>query len=60
VVKSNLPRIAQVLPEAVVTDLTIKVIPEVDHGYTTPELLKEGKIGVGVLEFVTNWINFRK
>jgi len=60
VVKSNLPRIAQVLPEATVTDLTIKIIPEVDHGYTTPELLKEGKIGVGVLEFVTNWVNFRK
>jgi len=60
VVKSNLPRIAQVLPEAAVTDLTVKIIPEVDHGYTTPELLKEGKIGNGVLEFVTNWVNFRK
>jgi uncharacterized protein len=60
VVKSNLPRLAQALSTAAVTDLTIKIIPGVDHGYTTPELYKKAEIGPGVVEFIANWVNFRK
>jgi len=60
VVKSNLPRLAQALATATVTDLAIKIIPGVDHGYTTPELYKKAEIGPGVLGFIANWVNFRK
>ncbi|HSQ35627.1 MAG TPA: alpha/beta fold hydrolase [Candidatus Binatia bacterium] len=60
VVKSNLPKLAQALATASVTDLTIKIIPGVDHGYTTPELYKKAEVGPGVLEFIANWVNFRR
>ena len=60
VVKSNLPRLAQALAAAAVTDLTIKIVPGVDHGYTTPELYKKAEIAPGVVEFIANWVTFRK
>jgi uncharacterized protein len=60
VVRSNVPRLAQALATAAVTDLTIRIIPGVDHGYTTPELYQKAEIGPGVREFIVNWVLFRK
>lgn len=59
VVQSNLPEVAQAIPEAAVTDLTIRIIPLADHGYSTSELMKNGQMVPGVVEYIANWVNFR-
>ena len=60
VVGSNLPRLAQALPEAMLIDLTVRIIPQADHGYSTPEMVKNGEMVPGVLDYITNWVTFRK
>jgi len=60
VVGSNLPRLAQALPEALLTDLTVRIIPQADHGYSTPEMVKKGEMVPVVREYIANWIIFRK
>lgn len=60
VVQSNMPKVAQAISGASVTDLTIRIIPMADHGYSTKELLQKGEMVPGVLEFIGNWVNFRK
>ncbi|HUW05621.1 MAG TPA: alpha/beta fold hydrolase [Williamwhitmania sp.] len=60
VVSSNLPKVAQVLPESLVTDLTIKIIPNADHGYSDAEHIKNGEMVPGTTEFIANWVNSRK
>ncbi len=35
---NNMPKVAQALEGAAVTDLTIREIPQADHAYTTEEL----------------------
>lgn len=60
VVKFNLPKVAMAIPDAAVTDLTIRTIPLADHGYSTSELMKNGEMVPGVLDYIANWVNFRK
>ena len=59
-VESNMPKVAKALGGAKVADLAIRIVPEVDHGYSTPELYKQGAVGPGMLEYVTNWVLYRK
>lgn len=60
VVQSNMPKVAQAISGASVTDLTIRVIPQADHGYSTDELFSKGEMVPGVVDFIANWVNFRK
>lgn len=57
---NNLPKVAQALEGAAVTDLTIREIPLADHAYTTEELFPKGEVVPGLLDYMANWINFRK
>ncbi len=59
VVASNKPAVANALANARTMDFTMKIIPGTDHGYSTKELYKQGKMGPGVLEFLAGWILLR-
>ena len=59
-VKSNMPKIGKTLLTNSFSDLTIKIIPEADHGYSGPQYFDKGEMVPQVLEFISNWINFRK
>lgn len=59
-VKSNLPKIGEALPGAAFDDLTIRIVPEADHGYSSKEYIKNGEMVPGVVDFIANWINCRK
>jgi pimeloyl-ACP methyl ester carboxylesterase len=56
-VKSNLPKVTNVVIESNFSDLTIKIIPEADHGYSSPEYIDKGQMVPGILEFIAYWIN---
>jgi uncharacterized protein len=56
VVASNKPAVASALKEAKTMDFTLKIIPGVDHGYSTKELYKQGLMGPGALECLSGWI----
>jgi dipeptidyl aminopeptidase/acylaminoacyl peptidase len=59
VVASNKPAVAGALKNAGTMDFTMKVMPGVDHGYSTRELYKQGIMGAGVLEFLADWVHTR-
>ncbi|MDY0077003.1 MAG: alpha/beta hydrolase [Bacteroidales bacterium] len=60
ITETNMPKVAQALESASVTDLTIRIIPEADHAYTTEALFAKGEVVPGLLDFIANWISFRK
>jgi len=55
-VKSNLPKVTKAIIENNFSDLTIKIIPEADHGYSSPENIEKGQMVPGVREFIAYWI----
>ncbi len=59
VVASNKPAVVEALKDAKTDDFTMRINPGTDHGYTTKELYKQGKMDPGVLEFLTGWILLR-
>ena len=59
-VKSNMPKVGKAISEAKFSDITIKIFPLADHGYSAPGYIEKGEMVPGVLAFITNWINFRK
>jgi len=59
-VKSNMPKVGKAISENAFTDLTIRIIPNADHGYSAKGYIEDGKMVPGVTEFIANWINFRK
>lgn len=59
VVSSNRPAVVEALKEAKTMDFTIRINPATDHGYTTKESYKQGRMGPGVLEFMAGWIVMR-
>ncbi len=56
VVSSNLAPVAEGLKNSSLTDVTIKIIPGADHGYTNREYAAKGEMIPGTLEFITNWV----
>ena len=56
VVSSNKPAVVKALTDAKTADFTMRIIPGADHGYSTKELYKQGKMGPGVLDFLSDWI----
>jgi hypothetical protein len=56
VFESNRPALVKALLQAQTPDFSYKVIPGVDHGYSTKELYKKGQMGPGVIEFISSWI----
>jgi hypothetical protein len=56
-VKSNLPKVTDVVIQNHFSDLTIKIIPEADHGYSSPEYIEKGQMVPGIREFIAYWIN---
>ncbi|MFH0896144.1 MAG: alpha/beta fold hydrolase [Bacteroidota bacterium] len=60
VTSSNMPEVALAMASSSVTDLTVKIVPSADHGYSTSELIKNGEMVPGLTEFIANWVNFRK
>ena len=56
-VKSNLPKVTQAVIDKNFSDLTIKIIPEADHGYSAPEYIEKGQMVPGIREFIAYWIN---
>lgn len=56
VAASNKPAVAEGLAKAKTNDFTLKINPGTDHGYTTKESYKQGRMGPGVLEFLSGWI----
>jgi len=42
------------------SDLTIKIIPDADHGYSSPEHIEKGQMVPGVREFIAYWISALK
>lgn len=59
-VKSNMPKVGKAISEAAFADLTIRIIPMADHGYSAAGYIEKGEMVPGVVEFIANWINFRK
>lgn len=59
-VKSNMPKVGKAIFETAFTDLTISIIPMADHGYSAAGYIEKGEMVPGVLEFIANWVNFRK
>lgn len=59
-VASNLPGISEALPDAAFSDLTIRIIPLADHGYSSSDYIQKGEMVPGVVDFIANWVNYRK
>ncbi len=59
-VSSNMPKVGFAISETNFSDITIRTIPLADHGYSGPGFIEKGEMVPGVLEFITNWVNFRK
>ena len=55
-VKSNMPKVSNAIIESNFSDLTVRIIPEADHGYSSPEYIEKGEMVPGVREFITYWI----
>jgi len=60
VVETNMPKLAQAIPGSSISDLTIRIIPLADHGYSSSEYIKKGEMVPGVVEYIANWVIFRK
>ena len=55
-VKSNLPKVTNAIIESNFSDLTIKIVPEADHGYSSPEYIEKGQMVPGLGDFIAYWI----
>ncbi len=56
VVSSNLPPVIDGFKQSGISDLTIRIVPGADHGYSNSVLNKTGKMIPGTEEFMANWI----
>lgn len=59
-VKANMPKVGKAISEVAFKDITIRIIPEADHGYSAAGYIEKGEMVPGVTDFIANWINFRK
>lgn len=59
VVGSHLPKVLDGVRNSSISDLTIRIVPGADHGYTNSTLMKTGKMIPGTLEFIADWISSR-
>ncbi len=59
-VKANMPKVGKAISEVAFEDITIRIIPEADHGYSAAGYIEKGEMVPGVTDFIANWINFRK
>jgi pimeloyl-ACP methyl ester carboxylesterase len=59
-VKANMPKVGIAISETAFTDITIRIIPKADHGYSAAGYIENGEMVPGVTDFIANWINFRQ
>jgi len=55
-VASNRPPMMRSLVEAQTCDFTLRIIADADHGFSSPDLVAQGKMLPEVLDFISNWI----
>ncbi len=59
-VKANMAKVGKAISEVAFEDITIRIIPEADHGYSAAGYIEKGEMVPGVTDYIANWINFRK
>jgi len=59
-VESNKPPLIESLKDAKTHDFTLRIIPDMDHGFSNSVLVKEGKMMQEPLDFISNWILARE
>ena len=59
-VKANMPKIGKAISEVAFQDLSLRIIPDADHGYSGSGYIEKGEMVPGVLEFLAYWIDYRK
>ena len=59
-VASNLPRVANKMASGALRDITVHIVPEADHAFSTRERMQQGYIVPGLGRFIGGWINWKK